>query len=91
MADVRRHVIVSGEVQGVGFRMNARVQAQRLGLGGFARNLPDGRVEVEAEGQEAAVAELLWWLRTGPRFARVTAVEFEDCAPTGELGFDVIR
>jgi acylphosphatase len=91
MAVVRKRALVSGEVQGVGFRMNALVEAQRLGLGGFARNLPDGRVEVEAEGPDAAVAHLLGWLRTGPQYASVTDVDVDDLEPTGETGFHVVR
>lgn len=90
-AVVRKRALVSGEVQGVGFRMNTRVQAERLGLRGFARNLADGRVEVEAEGPDAAVAELLRWLRTGPRYATVASVDVEDREPTGESGFTVPR
>lgn len=88
---VRRRAIVSGEVQGVGFRMNALAEARRLGLDGFARNLSDGRVEVEAEGPDAAVDELMRWLLSGPRFAAVTAVEVDDREPTGVRGFDIIR
>lgn len=83
MSLVRRRVIVRGQVQGVGFRMNTRVQARRLGLSGFARNLSDGAVEVEAEGPDAAVAELVSWLRKGPRFAIVTSIAVDELEPTG--------
>ena len=56
---VRRHIYFSGEVQGVGFRYSASRLARPLGLTGWVRNLWDGRVELEVQGDEAAVAELL--------------------------------
>lgn len=74
--------LVSGLVQGVFFRASTREQAQRLGLRGHARNLPDGRVEVLAVGEAGAVDALAGWLRHGPPQARVDAVERE--AATGD-------
>ena len=67
----RARVVVSGRVQGVGFRQGAVVEAQRLGLTGWVRNLPDGRVEALAEGSREAVESLLAWCKKGPRMARV--------------------
>jgi acylphosphatase len=72
--------IVSGRVQGVFFRASAREEALRLGLTGHARNLADGRVEVLAWGDSAALAELERWLHVGPPLARVTRVERSDGA-----------
>jgi acylphosphatase len=69
--------VVGGRVQGVFFRASAREQAMRLGVGGYARNLPDGRVEVLACGSALAVAQLRDWLREGPPAARVTGVACE--------------
>jgi acylphosphatase len=69
--------IVAGRVQGVFFRASAREQAQRLGLTGYARNLPDGRVEVLACGEPAAVNQMREWLRNGPAMADVTGVACE--------------
>jgi acylphosphatase len=69
---------ISGRVQGVFFRASTREQARQLGLGGHARNLPDGSVEVLACGPERAVAALQEWLWLGPPAARVEAV---DCEP----------
>ncbi len=68
----RAHIIVAGLVQGVGYRWFAARCARELGLSGFVRNLREGTVEVEAEGERAAVEELLHRLRIGPRAARVT-------------------
>jgi acylphosphatase len=67
--------IVSGRVQGVFFRASARDQALALGLRGFARNLPDGRVEVLAAGDDVALDRLAAWLRQGPEMARVDDLE----------------
>ncbi|HEY0503970.1 MAG TPA: acylphosphatase [Lysobacter sp.] len=67
--------IVSGKVQGVFFRASAREQALELGLRGWARNLPDGRVEVLAAGDDAALDALTAWLREGPPMARVDDLE----------------
>lgn len=67
--------VVSGKVQGVFFRASARNRAQALGLRGFAKNLPDGRVEVLAAGDDAAIDELAAWLREGPPMARVDDLE----------------
>lgn len=88
-AVIRRRAIVSGEVQGVGFRANARAEARRLGLGGFARNLEDGTVEVQVEGTDAAVATMLRWLRQGPRWASVDTVTVTEVEPRGSAGFDI--
>lgn len=83
--------IVSGRVQGVFFRASTRDQARSLGLHGWVRNLPDGRVEVVASGDDAALSSLAAWLWQGPPSARVDAVAVEECAAeeAGESGFDV--
>lgn len=72
--------LVSGRVQGVFFRVCTRETAERHGLTGYARNLPDGRVEVLACGPSAAVAELRHWLAHGPPRAEVTALVCEQVA-----------
>lgn len=70
--------LVSGRVQGVFFRASTREQAERTGVSGYARNLPDGRVEVLACGAPEAVARLRAWLLQGPAMAEVTDL---DCVP----------
>ena len=67
--------LVSGMVQGVGFRWFVARHARSLGLGGFARNLPDGRVEVVVSGPEEALPALEKLLRAGPANAQVEGVE----------------
>ncbi len=84
-------VIVSGRVQGVWFRESTRRRAEELGLAGWVRNLPDGRVQAVFEGEHAAVRDALDFLRTGgPGHAQVDAVEVRDEAPQHEpRGFRV--
>ncbi len=86
---IRRRAIIRGSVQGVGFRASTRVQARRLGLSGSARNLPDGSVEVQVEGPEPHVDELIRWLNVGPVWAQVEGVQVDDVAPRGGSGFDI--
>jgi acylphosphatase len=86
---VRRRAIVSGVVQGVGFRWSARTVAESLRITGFARNRADATVEVEAEGEPIAVDEFLEWLRHGPPSASVSGVEITDVVTTGSSRFDV--
>ena len=74
--------IVSGRVQGVWFRAATREQALRLGVSGYAKNLPDGRVEVLATGSDDAVAALESWLWQGPPLAKVDAVTRQDLPST---------
>ena len=81
------HLLISGVVQGVGYRNWAQKQALALGLSGWVRNLTDGRVELWAEGPHADLATLAERCRTGPRHAEVTEVEQAPRTPTGLPGF----
>lgn len=83
---VRKHIIVKGVVQGVGFRYFTRRLANQMGLAGYVRNLPGGNVEVEVEGEDGMVKEMVENLRTGPSSAHVTGIEVEDLPPEGEEG-----
>jgi acylphosphatase len=74
--------VVSGRVQGVGFRYFTLREARALGLSGFVRNQPDGTVEVVAEGAAELLATLADRLRDGPAFAEVVAVERSEVAAT---------
>jgi acylphosphatase len=75
---VCRRCLVSGKVQGVFYRASAAERARALGVTGYAKNLPDGRVEVLACGEEVQVKELIDWLRKGPPAAKVQGVDVED-------------
>ena len=72
------HYYVSGRVQGVCFRMYTREQAQLFGITGWVRNLPDGRVEVVATGDDQQLNQLGKWLKHGPDMARVTELKTEE-------------
>ena len=84
---VRRRVIASGRVQGVFFRDSTRREAERAGVAGWSRNLPDGTVECVFEGGEDAVDRLVAFVRSGPGHAEVDRVEVLDEAPQGLRGF----
>jgi len=85
MKIVRAHVYISGIVQGVFFRANTLRVAKKLGLKGFVRNLPDGRVEAVFEGDEEAVKKAIEWCRRGPPLARVDKVEVIWEKPKGDF------
>lgn len=82
-----RRFLVSGRVQGVWFRESTRQRAQELGLTGRALNLSDGRVEVIACGNAAALDSLATWLWHGPEMASVRDVVSEEIATQGFSGF----
>lgn len=81
--------VVSGRVQGVGFRAFVADAARVEGVAGWVRNLPDGSVEVRAEGEAEAVGRLERRLWQGPAHARVDDVLAEDVAPSGSDGFRI--
>ena len=86
----RLHATVRGRVQGVGFRASAASEARRLRLTGWVRNQFDGSVEVLAEGDDAAAASFLSWLRQGPSLAHVTGVDPEWLPAAGDaVSFEV--
>jgi acylphosphatase len=87
----RVRVVVSGDVQGVGFRWYCREQAVTHGVAGLVRNLPDGRVEAIFEGDPASVDAMVEWCRGGPNWARVEGVEVEDQEPLGDSDFRIDR
>jgi acylphosphatase len=85
---VRRRIVISGRVQGVFFRDSTRRRAESLGVAGWASNLPDGSVEVVAEGEPDAVEQLVAFCRSGPRRAEVDDVDVTDEEPEGLTGFE---
>lgn len=81
---IRQHVFITGRVQGVFFRAHTKQMADTLGLAGWVRNLPDGRVEAVYEGDRRAVDAMTAWLRKGPVMAAVHSVDIyeETCTAT---------
>jgi acylphosphatase len=86
---VRRHVTISGEVQGVFFRETARRKATEAGVAGWITNRSDGRVEAVFEGPAEAVDELVEFCRQGPTAATVEDVDVQTEEPESLSGFDV--
>jgi acylphosphatase len=86
---VRSRVIVDGQVQGVFYRDSTRRRAEELGVDGWVRNLPDGRVEAVFEGEPEAVASAVAWSRRGPERAIVTSLEELAEQPEGISGFAI--
>lgn len=82
---------VSGLVQGVAYRVHAQQQAEQLHLSGLVKNLPDGRVYLEAQGPESSVEALIAWCRKGPSAARVDSLEISWTKPIQEQEFRIIR
>ena len=86
----RANVQVSGRVQGVAFRDATRQKAEELGLAGWVKNLPDGRVEAVFEGHPDTVQEMVEWCESGPSLADVEDLELEYGEPQENLeGFEV--
>ena len=85
MKRVRAHVVVEGFVQGVFFRDSTRRRARELGLTGWVRNLPDGRVEAVFEGEESAVEAAVAFVREGPPHAQVLHVDVVYGPDSGEF------
>lgn len=85
------HVVVTGEVQGVGYRYTLRLVAVGAGVSGWVRNRSDGSVEAEIEGTPEQVDEVLAWMAEGPPGARVTGARTTDASARGERGFEVRR
>jgi acylphosphatase len=89
MEAVRRRVLISGRVQGVGFRVACAREAGAAGVAGHVRNLPGGGVEAVFEGPPAQVDALVAWCRRGPSSAVVREVRVSDQTVTGETGFAI--
>jgi len=92
MKPIRVHLYIHGRVQGVFYRDTMRRVAQSLGLTGWVKNLPDGRVEAVVEGEEEKVERLVSWCHRGPPAAHVSKVEVIRKSFTGEYSsFAIIR
>jgi acylphosphatase len=88
---IARRFVVSGRVQGVGFRWFTQDTARREGAMGWVRNLPDGRVEAVVEGESEAVTRVERAIRSGPRGARVEKVDVDDEELGGYRNFTIER
>ena len=77
-----KHILVTGTVQGVGYRQFTMAQANKFGIVGWVKNLADGRVEVQATGNDAKMSAFLAELRKGPPFSRVEDLQISDLTET---------
>jgi len=91
MTRIRKHVFVTGTVQGVFFRARTRERAQKENVDGWVKNLADGRVEAVFEGSEAAVDAMVEFCHDGSDQARVEEVSVSEQQPTGADGFEIRR
>lgn len=82
--------IITGVVQGVGFRYHTKIKAGSLGLTGFAKNLPDRSVEVVVTGQEEDIIALEAWLKKGPVMAKVASISKESIDEVMSDGFEIL-
>jgi len=80
---------IEGRVQGVGFRYYTRAKAQEAGVFGFVKNMPDGSVFIEAEGDESALETFSRWCRQGPGRAKVTRFHVNPQPPCGYNSFEI--
>lgn len=87
----RLQIKVSGDVQGVFYRNNAKIEAEKLGIRGWARNEPDGTVLMVIEGDEEALESFLMWTRQGSPMAEVENLETKDEPFTGEFNEFEVR
>ena len=91
MSVIRTRILITGMVQGVGYRFSTLAQAEQLGVKGWIRNLPDGRVEAVFEGAQDVVEQLMLWCHNGPIGAVVQDVAVEYETPEGLQGFVIRR
>jgi len=88
---VRAHIFVSGRVQGVFFRDSTKRKAKKLGIKGWVKNLPDGRVEAVFEGKKDKVEQIINWAKRGPIFAKVSNLDLEWQEYKGEFSdFEIV-
>lgn len=82
---------ITGKVQGVAYRYNTRLQAEKLGLRGIVKNQPDGSVYAEIEGEESLLQSMIDWCRQGPPAAGVQGVEVNAAPEKNYRDFKIIR
>jgi acylphosphatase len=86
---IHKDIIISGRVQGVGFRFSARNMARIYGIKGYVKNLPNGDVYIEAEGEEPEMQHFLIWCNKGPDHAYIDSLHISDADVKGYSSFEV--
>lgn len=85
----RVRILIEGKLQGANFRYHTQQEAKKLGLAGFVRNLSDGRIEIDAQGDDASVDKLLAWCQEGPQNTQLKSILFRYDEPA-EHGTDFV-
>jgi acylphosphatase len=85
------NILVKGKVQGVWYRKSTKDKADELGLFGLVKNMPDGSVYIEAEGNDAPLKSLVEWCNSGPELSRVDNVSVEETTLKHFSSFDILR
>lgn len=87
----RIQLIITGKVQGVGYRISARREAERLSISGWVENKPNGHVEIMAEGYQQQLNQLITWAQNGPQFANVDDIVINNLTAHNEFDQFSIR
>lgn len=87
----RVRILIEGKLQGANFRYHTQQEAQKLGLAGFVRNLSDGRIEIDAQGDEASVDKMLAWCQEGPQSAQLKSILFRYDEPSEHTTDFIVR
>lgn len=91
MTRIHKEIIVKGKVQGVYFRASTKEAADRLGVDGRVKNLPDGNVWIAAEGEEEVIEAFIAWCRQGPSMAQVSGLQLNEAPLQHYKGFEVVH
>ncbi len=87
----RVRILVEGRLQGINFRYHTQQEAQKLGLTGFVRNLSDGRIEIDAQGDDQNIEKLLTWCQEGPQSDHLKSILFRYDEPAEHISEFVVR
>jgi acylphosphatase len=87
----RVRILVDGRLQGANFRYHTQQQAQKLGLAGFVRNLSDGRIEIDAQGDDESIEQLLVWCQEGPQSTNLKSILFRYDEPSEYMSDFTVR
>lgn len=88
---VRIRILIEGRLQGMNFRYHTQQQAEKLGLVGFVRNLSDGRIEIDAQGEEDKIEQMLAWCQEGPQNTQIKSILFRYDEPVERHTDFVVR
>ena len=87
----RIRILIEGRLQGMNFRYHTQQQGQKLGLSGFVRNLSDGRIEIDAQGDDESIEQMLAWCQEGPQSAQLKSILFRYDEPSEHISDFIVR